>query len=126
MRENRLSYNELFIVSNREVKMKLPRVFLMACVVVMVVLLSVSPGLSKVKTERAISFSAYIAFVSQKLEYVVMREARLFISGAEVVDERGAVLTFRDLKPGLFASVEGIENSRGAFAKKITLKKPTK
>lgn len=106
--------------------MKVTKVFLVTSAVLMVALLLVSPVLSQVTIERAISFSGYIASVSRDLKYIIMREAKLFVSGAGVVDERGFVLNLRDLKPGLFVSVEGIENSKGAFAKKITIRKPPK
>jgi hypothetical protein len=86
----------------------------------------IQPGFSQVKEERKVSFSGYIETIPKDLKYIVVNEARVFISDAKIVDERGTVLKVDDLKPKVYVTVEGVQNPKGIFAKKITVIKTPK
>ena len=79
------------------------------------------PGFSQVKEERVISLSGLITTVPKDLKYVGVEEAKVFLSDAKIVDDKGAVLSVSDLKRELYVNVEGIKNQNGIFAKKITV-----
>jgi hypothetical protein len=81
----------------------------------------IQPGFSQMKEERKVSFSGYIDSIPKDPKYIVVSEAKVLISDARIVDEKGAVLKASDLKPRLYVTVEGIQNPKGIFAKKITV-----
>jgi hypothetical protein len=81
----------------------------------------IQPGFSQVKEERAVSLSGLITTVPKDLKYIGVEEAKVFLSDAKIVDDKGTVLRLSDLKPKLYVNVEGIKNQNGIFAKKITV-----
>jgi uncharacterized protein YbbC (DUF1343 family) len=123
MRENRLSYNELFIVSNREVKMKLPRIFLIASVVSIAALLIVNPSFSQVTGEKTRTVSTVIDSVSRDFKHIIVAERIIVLSAnTKVFDESGNILKISDLKPNLHVTMELLKNSDGMLAKTIMIK----
>ena len=90
-----------------------------------VVLLSV-PGFSQNKTEKVVSFSALIEAVPKDTNYIVINEAKVFVSGAKIVSDTGSTLSMSDLKPKLYVTVEAVKRPDGFSARKVTVNSSSK
>ena len=83
-----------------------------------------STSLAEVKRAGGISFSGVIENVHEDLRFIVINEARVFISSStQIMDEYKNVLTAKDLKPRLYVSVEASRSQNGFLAKKIIVNK---
>ncbi len=78
-------------------------------------------GFSQVQGERVVSLSGFIVTVSKDLKYIGLNEMKVFLSDTKIANDTGAVLKVSDLKPRLYVTVEGTQNSNGIFAKRITV-----
>ncbi len=82
-----------------------------------------SPGWSQVGKEQTFSFSGVIERVDEPHGFIVVNEARIFISGeTDLVDDRGTVLQPGDLRRGLPVALEVLRQPEGFFAKKVIVK----
>jgi hypothetical protein len=90
--------------------------------IALIVLLS-SPGWSQIAKEQTFSFTGVIEKVDDRLQFVVVNEAKIFISSDTVmVDDTGRVLQAGDLKRRASVALEVIRKPEGFFAKKIVVK----
>ena len=83
--------------------------------------LSASPGFSQDKTEKVFTFSALIQGVPKDSTFIVVNEAKVFVTGAKIVSDTGTTLGMGDLKPKLYVTVEAVKRPDGFLAKKITV-----
>jgi hypothetical protein len=80
------------------------------------------PGWSQVGKERDFSFAGVIEQVDDHLRFIVVNEAKIFISGeTAIVNDRGTVLKASDLKRRFSISLEGVRRPEGFFAKRIVV-----
>ena len=89
------------------------------------VLLSV-PGFTQDKGEKVVTFSARIQAVPKNTNYIVINEAKVFVSGAKIVSDTGSPLSTTDLKPKLYVTVEAVKGPDGFSAKKVTVNSSSK
>ena len=93
-----------------------------AGMIALIVLLS-TPGWSQVAKGQTLSFTGTIEKVDDRLRFVVVNEARVFISAeTAVADDTGRVLQTGDLKRGTSVVLEVIRQPEGFLAKKIVVK----
>ncbi|MEI9476053.1 MAG: hypothetical protein WCO26_05720 [Deltaproteobacteria bacterium] len=76
---------------------------------------------SQGRSEKVISFSGVIESIPKDSAYIVISEARVLVSGAKIVSDKGSVLGIGDLKPRLYVTVEAVKRANGVFAKKVTV-----
>lgn len=83
--------------------------------------LSASPGSSQDKTEKVFTFSALIQGVPKDSTFIVVNEAKVFVTGAKIVSDTGTTLSTGDLKPKLYVTVEAVKRPDGFLARKVTV-----
>ena len=100
--------------------MRFKKAFMISTLLLAAVLL-VQPGFSQERREKTISFSGLIESIPKDSAYIVISEARVLLSGAKIVSDKGTVLGIGDLKPRLYVTVEAVKRPNGVFAKKVTV-----
>ena len=90
-------------------------------ILLLVAVLSGSPGLSQDKTEKVITFSGPIQAIPKDSTFIVINEAKVLLSGAKIVSDTGSALGMADLKPKQYVTVEAVKRSDGFSAKKVTV-----
>ena len=78
-------------------------------------------GLSQERGEKVISFSGLIESIPKGSNTIVVNEARVLVTDAKIVSDKGSVLGIGDLKPRLYVTVEAVQKPDGVFAKKVTV-----
>ncbi len=80
-------------------------------------------GFSQVKKDAVISFSGVIEQIPREGRFLVINEARIYLSpGTRITDERGSALNRGDLKINLNVTVQAIRTQDGLVAEKIVVK----
>jgi len=93
----------------------------------MLLFLPVNPVCSETKKEEKISFSGVIEGISNDLNWIIVNEARIFLSpNTQIVDEGGKICKIGDLKPKRHVLIEALPSRGGLLAKKIFLKRQKK
>ena len=100
--------------------MRFKKAFMISILLLATVLLS-QPGFPQDKSEKVITFSALIQDVPKDSNFIVINEAKVFVSGAKIVSDTGSVLGMGDLKPRLYVTVEAVKRPDGFLAKKVTV-----
>ncbi len=102
--------------------MKLQKILLLKLVILMMALITVSPGMSQIKKGDPISFNGYIDSIPDDQKFIVVNEVRIFIlPSTQIADTKGRTLGIEDLKIGSSVMVEGLKKLDGIVAAKITL-----
>lgn len=105
--------------------MRLQKIFLIHSAVFILIILTINAGFSQVKKEEVISFPGIIEMVDKDFKFIVVNEARMFISSnTRVMDKKGNILKIIDLKPNLYITIEVLRNQDGLFVKKIVIETP--
>lgn len=93
-------------------------------IIFLTVAIFMNPAFSQVKKEGKILFSGVIESISEDLKFIVVNEARIFISpsSTKISDEWGNILNINDLRPKLHIIVEALQHPSGVFAKRILIK----
>ena len=82
-----------------------------------------STGWSQIAKEQTFSFKGIIEKVDDRLMFVVVNEAKVFIAWDTVmVDDTGRILRVGDLKRRASVALEVIRRPEGFFAKKMVVK----
>lgn len=93
------------------------------CVIFVLAFLLVNPVSSQTKKEENISFYGVIESVSEDLKFIVVNEAKIFISSStRISDDMGNILKINDLKPKGHVAIEALRNQEKILAKKIVVK----
>jgi len=100
--------------------MKFKKTFMFS-ILLLITFMVVPPVFSQERSEKVISFSGLIESIPKDATYVVISEARILVSGAKIVSDKGSVLGIGDLKPRLYVTVEAVQRPNGVFAKKVTV-----
>ena len=100
--------------------MRFKKAFMVSILLLAAVLLS-QPGFSQERSEKIISFSGLIESIPKDSNTIVVSEARVLVTGAKIVSDKGSVLGIGDLKPGLYVTVEAVQRPNGVSAKKVTV-----
>jgi hypothetical protein len=83
----------------------------------------VSLGFSQGKMGQTISFSGVIERIHESRSFIVVNEVKILLPiTTQVSDEKGNVLTSRDLEPGQRVTIEAVRSQEGLVARTITLK----
>lgn len=93
----------------------------MFSILLLITFMVAPPVFSQERSEKVISFSGLIESIPKDSAYIVVSEARILVSGAKIVSDKGSVLGIGDLKPRLYVTVEAIQRPNGVFAKKVTV-----
>jgi len=93
----------------------------MFSILLLITFMVVPPVFSQERSEKVISFSGVIESIPKDSTYIVISEARILMSGAKIVNDKGSVLGIGDLKPRLYVTVEAVQRANGVFAKKVTV-----
>jgi hypothetical protein len=100
--------------------MRFKKAFMIGILLLAAVLLS-QPGFSQERSEKTISFSGLIDSIPKDSTFIVVNEAKVVVSGAKIVSDKGSVLGIGDLKPRLYVTVEAVQRPNGVSAKKVTV-----
>jgi hypothetical protein len=100
--------------------MRFKKAFMVSMLLLAAVLLG-QPGFSQERSEKIISFSGLIESIPKGSNYIVVNEARVLVTDAKIVSDKGSVLGIGDLKPGLYVTVEAVQRPNGVFAKTVTV-----
>jgi hypothetical protein len=100
--------------------MKFKKTFMFS-ILLLVTFMVVPRVFSQERSEKVISFSGLIESIPKDSAYIVISEARILVSGAKIVSDKGSVLGIGDLKPRLYVTVEAVQRPNGVFAKKVTV-----
>jgi hypothetical protein len=104
--------------------MKLIRIFLIQFAIFVSIFLILGFAFSQVKRGDTISFSGMIESIGEDFEFIVINEARIFVSSeTKIFDEKGNVLKIEELKPKLTVTIEAVRNPNGFLGKRIILNK---
>ncbi len=78
---------------------------------------------SQAQKDSVISFSGVIEQIPREGRFLVINEARVYLSpGTKITDERGSALNRGDLKVNLNVTVQAIRTPDGLVAEKIVVK----
>jgi hypothetical protein len=108
------------ILRKQEVTMRVKKAFMVSIFLLAAVLL-VQPGFSQERSEKTISFSGLIDSIPKDSNYIVVNEARVLVTDAKIVSDKGNLLGIRDLRPGLYVTVEAVQKPNNVSAKKVTV-----
>ena len=87
------------------------------------ILLCFTAGFSQENRGQTFSLTAVIERVDEKFRFIVVNEAKVFVSPeTTIVDAKGALLRASDLRSRLAVSLEVIRGPDGFLAKKIVVK----
>ena len=90
-------------------------------ILLLATVLSSSPGFPQDKNEKVITFSGLIQAIPKDSTFIVINEAKVFVSGAKIVSDTGSVLGIGDLKPKPYVTVEAVKRRDGFHGKKVTV-----
>ena len=102
------------------------RIFLFKFVIAIFILLLINFAFSQVKKEETIFLSGIITSISKDYKFIVVNDDNILISSntrTRIFNEKGKSLKIDDLRPELYVVIEGVINSNGFLARKITVKK---
>jgi hypothetical protein len=100
------------------------KMFLVESVTFVLIFLAANLGFSQARKEETIVYGGIIKSISKDYKSILVYNENIQISSnTKIFDEKGKPLRIEDLKPELYVVVEGVVNSKGFLAKKITLKK---
>jgi hypothetical protein len=103
--------------------MKLEKIFVIKSVIFMLILLVFLPGFQGKRVETA-SYSGVIESIDKDFKFIVVSGKKFLIfSDTKIMDEKGSILKWSDLKLKAFVAIEGAPNPDGVYAMKIVIQK---
>ncbi len=82
-----------------------------------------APAFSQAQKDSVISFSGVIEQIPREGRFLIINEARIYLSPAtQITDERGSTLNRGELKLNLNVTVQAIRTQDGLVAEKIVVK----
>ena len=114
-------------VGGPEVNMNLKRLYVISVVILIPMFLSIHPAFSQARKEVAVSYQGYIESVLPGPKMISVNETPVYLSfDTKLFDVKGGTLRITDLKPGMFAKIEGVQKTNGVYARKISIRTPNK
>ena len=110
-------------MDRRKTKMKLERICYTSFAMFVLVVLLIGPATSQIQRREIISFSGVIESISKDPNFIVVNEAKIFISAAtQIMDESGELHKIDYLRPKRHVTIEAFRNPNGLMARKIAIK----